>query len=60
MGERGLDRRIILKCILGFLSLGVKRPEREADHSLPSSDEVKECLDIYLQSPIHLHGVVLS
>jgi hypothetical protein len=24
------------------LSLGIKRPEREADHSLPSSAEVKE------------------
>jgi hypothetical protein len=27
---------------LGALSLGVKRPEREADHSPPSSAEVKE------------------
>jgi hypothetical protein len=26
----------------GALSLGVKRPGREADHSLPSSAEVKE------------------
>jgi hypothetical protein len=26
----------------GALSLGVKRPEREADHSPPSSAEVKE------------------
>jgi hypothetical protein len=28
--------------ILGSLSLGVKRPGREADHSPPSSAEVKE------------------
>jgi hypothetical protein len=26
----------------GALSLGVKRPDREAGHSLPSSAEVKE------------------
>jgi hypothetical protein len=32
------------------LSLGVKRPEREADHS-PSSTEVKECVELYLHSP---------
>jgi hypothetical protein len=28
----------------GSLSLGVKRPGREADHSPPSSAEVKECV----------------
>jgi hypothetical protein len=44
----------------GALSLGVKRSGREADHSLPSSAEVKECVDLYLHSPIRLHGVVLS
>jgi hypothetical protein len=42
------------------LSLGVKRPEREADRSPPSSAEVKECVELYLHSPIRLHGVVLS
>jgi hypothetical protein len=40
--------------------LGLKRPEREADHSPPSSAEVKECVDLYLHSPIRPHGVVLS
>jgi hypothetical protein len=30
------------------LSLGVKRPGREADHSPPSSAEVKECVELYL------------
>jgi hypothetical protein len=40
--------------------LGVKRPGREADHSPPSSAEVKECVELYLRSPIRLHGVVLS
>jgi hypothetical protein len=33
------------------LSLGVKRPGREADHSPPSSGEVKECVELYLHSP---------
>jgi hypothetical protein len=30
------------------LSLGIKRPGREADHSPPSSAEVKECVELYL------------
>jgi hypothetical protein len=42
------------------LSLGVKRPGRESDHSSPSSAEVKECVELYLHSPVRLHGVVLS
>jgi hypothetical protein len=42
------------------LFLGVKRPGIEANHSLPSSSEVKECVELYLHSPILLHGVVLS
>jgi hypothetical protein len=42
------------------LSLGVKRSGREADHSSPSSAEVKECVELYIHSPIRLHGVVLS
>jgi hypothetical protein len=33
------------------LSLGVKRPGREADHSPPSSAEVKEWVELYLHSP---------
>jgi hypothetical protein len=44
----------------GALSLGVKRPGREAYHSLPSNADVKERVDIYLHSPIRLHGLVLS
>jgi hypothetical protein len=32
--------------------LGVKRPGHEADHSPLSSAEVKECVDLYLHSPI--------
>jgi hypothetical protein len=38
----------------------MKRSGREADHSSPSSAEVKECVELYLHSPVHLHGVVLS
>jgi hypothetical protein len=30
------------QCVTGALSLGIKRPEREANYSLPSSAEVKE------------------
>jgi hypothetical protein len=56
--ELGVDGRIILEWtasrtalgltqppiqwVPGALSLGVKRPWREADHLLPSSAEVKE------------------
>jgi hypothetical protein len=32
-------------------TMGVKRPGREADHSPPSSAEVKECVELYLHSP---------
>jgi hypothetical protein len=34
----------------GALSLEVKRPGCEADHSPPSSAEVKECVELYLHS----------
>jgi hypothetical protein len=49
-----------IQWVPGALSLGEKRPGREADHSPPSSAEVKEWLELYLHSPICLHGVVLS
>jgi hypothetical protein len=49
-----------IQWVRGALSLGVKLPGREADHSPPSSDEVKECVELYLHPPIRLHGVVLS
>jgi hypothetical protein len=41
------------------LSLEVKWLEHEADHSIPFSAEVNS-MELYLHSPIHLHGVVLS
>jgi hypothetical protein len=40
-----------IQWVSGALSLGVKRPGREADHSPPSSAEVKECVELYLHSP---------
>jgi hypothetical protein len=49
-----------IQWVPGALSLGVRRPAREADHLPPSSAEVKECVELYLHSPICLHGVVLS
>jgi hypothetical protein len=49
-----------LQWVSGTLFLGVKRPGREADHSPPSSAEVKEWVELYLHSPICLHGVLLS
>jgi hypothetical protein len=35
----------------GALSLRVKRPGREADHSPSSSAEIKEGVELYLHSP---------
>jgi hypothetical protein len=49
-----------IQWVPGVLTLGVKRQGSEADHSPPSSAEVKECVELYLHSPILLHGVVLS
>jgi hypothetical protein len=49
-----------IQWVAGSLSLGVKRPDREANRSPPSSAEVKEWVELYLHSPIRLHGLVLS
>jgi hypothetical protein len=46
--------------VIGALSLGIKRPGREPNHSPPSSAEVKNTLRYTSIPPIHLHGVVLS
>jgi hypothetical protein len=40
-----------IQWVLGALSLGVKQPGREADHSHPSSAEVKEWVELYIHSP---------
>jgi hypothetical protein len=39
-----------IQWVKGALTLGVKRPGREADHSPPSSAEVKECVELYIHS----------
>jgi hypothetical protein len=41
-----------IQWVPGALSLGVKRPGREADHSPPSSAEVKECVEDNSTLPI--------
>jgi hypothetical protein len=40
-----------IQWVPGALSLVVKRPGREADHSPPSSAEVKVCVELYFHSP---------
>jgi len=42
------------------LTTGVKRPRREADHSPPSSAEVKNERSYTSTYPIILHGVVFN
>jgi hypothetical protein len=44
----------------GALSLGVKQPGCEADHSPPSSAKVKNAWSYTSTPPVHLHGVLLS
>jgi hypothetical protein len=48
-----------IQWVPGALSTGVNRPGREADHSPPTSAEVKK-MWIYTSTPIRLHGVVLN
>jgi hypothetical protein len=40
-----------IQWVPGALSLGIKRPRSEADHSAPSSAEVEEREELYLHSP---------
>jgi hypothetical protein len=49
-----------IQLVTGALSLGVKRPAREADHLPPSSAEVKNAWNYTSTPPILLHGMVLS
>jgi hypothetical protein len=44
----------------GALTLGLKRLGREADHSPPSTIDVKNVCSYTSVPPIRLHGVVLS
>jgi hypothetical protein len=49
-----------IQWVPGALSLGVKRPGLEANHSPPPSAEVEEVWRYTSTSPIRLHSVVLS
>jgi hypothetical protein len=49
-----------IQWIAGALYMGVKWSGYEADRSPPSSAKVKECVELYLLSPVCLHDVVLS
>jgi hypothetical protein len=40
-----------MQWVPGALSLGVKWPGRETDHSPPSSTEAKKYVELYLHSP---------
>jgi hypothetical protein len=42
--------QLLIQCVLGALSPGVKRPGHEADHSTPASVKVKNML-IYTSTP---------
>jgi hypothetical protein len=44
----------------GLFPRGVKRLRSEADHSPPTSAEVKKNLDLYIHFLIRLHGIVLN
>jgi hypothetical protein len=48
-----------IQWVQGALSLGVKRPVREADHSPPSSAEVKNAWSYTSTPPIRFHGEVI-
>jgi hypothetical protein len=49
-----------IQWVPGALSLGVKRPRREANHIPPSSAEVTKAWSYTSTPPIRLHGMVLS
>jgi len=48
----------LVQLVPGALTSGVKRPEREADHSPPSSAEVKDAWSYTSFPAIHLQGIV--
>jgi len=49
-----------IQWVTGALSLGVKRPGREADHAPPSSAEVKNAWSYTSTNPKLLLGLVLT
>jgi len=57
---RGLGIFLFTTVSRTALSLGVKRPEREANHSPPSRAEIENAWSYTSTPPISLHAVVLS
>jgi hypothetical protein len=55
-----VSTQLPIQWIPGALSLGIKRPVREADHSSPSSAEVKNAWSSTSTHLVRHHGVVLS
>jgi hypothetical protein len=49
-----------IEWVPGALSPGLKRQGRETDHSPPANAEVKKNVELYIHSPIRLHGLVLN
>jgi hypothetical protein len=49
-----------LQWVSGALSLRVNREEREADHLTETCVNGRENADLYIHSPIRLHGVVFN
>jgi len=49
-----------IQWVSGTLSLGLKRPGRESDHSPPHSAEVKKAWGYTSTPPIRLHGEVTT
>jgi len=47
-----------IQWIPGAVSLDVKRPGRETDHT-SIQYQGQECVELYIHSPKRLHGVVL-
>jgi len=58
IGSRAHPASYPMSTMVSF-SLGVKRPDREADHSPPSSAEVNNAWNSTSTPPIRLHGLVL-
>jgi hypothetical protein len=50
----------LIQWVPGALSLGVKRPGREVDHSPPCSADVKSAWSYTSTPPLRLHGVMLT
>jgi len=52
--------KLPVQWVSGALSLGVKWPGREADHSPPSSAKVKDVWSYTSTPQICIHGIMLS